>query len=266
MQLTVQLYKMQVIPDTPVKYYLRSHREEFFVNDWVGLSLEIGFKGEIHCLHCGRTIRKTYGQGYCYPCFLSIPETSECVLRPELCQAHLGISRNMEWSKEHCLQDHFVYLALTSAVKIGVTRSSQIPERWIDQGAWKAIRFAHTPNRYTAGLIEVALKNHLPDKTNWRHMLTDKKDDKQNLLEIKAFAFKWIPGELSHFFTYDDTITTIEYPVSSYPLSVHQLNLLNTPSFKGILVGIRGQYLLFKDGTLFNVRAHQGYVVGLTVG
>lgn len=266
MQLTVQLYKMQVIPDTPVKYYLRSHREEFFVNDWVGLPLEIGFKGEIHCLHCGRTIRKTYGQGYCYPCFLSIPETSECVLRPELCQAHLGISRNMEWSKEHCLQDHFVYLALTSAVKIGITRSSQIPERWIDQGAWKAIRFAHTPNRYTAGLIEVALKNHLPDKTNWRHMLTDKKDDKQNLLEIKASAFKWIPGDLSHFFTYDDTITTIEYPVSSYPLSVHQLNLLNIPSFKGILVGIRGQYLLFKDGTVFNVRAHQGYVVGLTVG
>jgi len=266
MQLTVQLHKMKAIHGTPVQYFLRSVGEEIPLNNWVGLPLEIVYSGEIHCIHCGRQVKKTYGQGYCYPCFLSVPETSECVLRPELCQAHLGISRDMEWSKDHCLQDHFVYLALTSAVKIGVTRSSQIPERWIDQGAWKAIRLARTPNRYTAGLMEVALKNHLPDKTNWRHMLTDKKATEIDLREIKTAALKWIPDDLVPFFYGDDTITTIDYPVSSYPSSVHQLNLPNTTVFKGILTGIRGQYLIFKDGTVFNVRAHQGYVVNLTVG
>lgn len=265
MEYTVQLLKMQVVYDSPVQYYLTGGTEPLLLNEWIGSVVKIAFTGDIHCIHCGRSVNKTFGQGYCYPCFISVPETSECVLRPELCQAHLGISRDMEWSKEHCLQDHFVYLALTSAVKIGVTRSSQIPERWIDQGAWKAIRFARTPNRHTAGLIEVAMKKYLPDKTNWRHMLTDRKSTDLDLREMKTSARQWLPEEFSDYVSDDDSISTFEYPVIAYPSSVHQLTLQNTHTYEGTLAGIRGQYLIFTDGTVFNVRAHQGFIITLTV-
>ena len=135
-------------------------------------------------------IKKTYMQGYCYPCFIESPKTSECILKPELCRAHEGEARDMEWAKEHCLQNQYVYLSLTSNLKVGVTRYTQIPTRWIDQGAHEALIFAKTPNRYTAGVIEKILSQHISDRTYWRRMLLgeypnlDLIDEKKKLSEI----------------------------------------------------------------------------------
>ena len=156
------------------------------MNDLLGKKISLTYQHEKHCIHCGRLIKKTYAQGYCYPCFIKLPETDVCIIHPEKCQAHLGISRDMEWSKMHCLQEHFVYLAVTSGLKVGVTRAAQIPSRWIDQGAVRAVRIATTPNRHLAGTIEVFLKKHLADKTNWRNMLTPEQYETIDLLAEKA--------------------------------------------------------------------------------
>ena len=142
----------------PIEYQIPIDNELIPISEYLGQIIHITFLDEIHCIECGREIKKTFAQGYCYPCFIQSPRTSECILKPELCRAHEGESRNMEWSKEHCLKEHFVYLSLTAGAKIGVTRATQIPTRWIDQGATKALILCTTPNRYLAGLIEVYLK------------------------------------------------------------------------------------------------------------
>ena len=38
-----------------------------------------------------------------------------------------------------------------------------------------------------------------------------------------------------------------------------------SPNFSGKLMGIKGQYLIFEDGTVFNVRTYEGYVVKIEV-
>ena len=141
-----------------VHYQLPINKELFNISDYINKQITINFSSEINCVRCGIKIKKTFAQGFCFPCFQNSPETSECILKPELCQAQNGIARDLEWAKQHCLKNHYVYLSLTSGIKVGVTRATQIPTRWIDQGAVKAIKFSKTPNRFTAGLIEVFLK------------------------------------------------------------------------------------------------------------
>ena len=162
---------MSTVLNESVKYILSLGDDKIIMNDLIGKIISFKWTGKIICISCGNNINKSFAQGFCYPCFLKVPQTSECILRPELCQAHEGITRDMDWARQHCLQDHFVYLAISSGLKVGVTRSEQIPTRWIDQGAWKAIRLSKTPNRYIAGLIEVALKAHVSDRTQWQRML-----------------------------------------------------------------------------------------------
>ncbi|MGC9471897.1 MAG: DUF2797 domain-containing protein [Bacteroidales bacterium] len=249
----------------PVKYRLPVGEWLLDVDEWPGREIELRYFGEIYCIRCGRKTKTSFAQGYCYPCFLSAPETDACVLKPELCRAHEGVSRDMEWSKEHCLIDHFVYLALTSGVKVGVTRHTQIPGRWIDQGAWKAIRLARTPDRHTAGLIEVELKRYFSDKTNWRDMLRDVRDKTVDLVREKDRAAQYLIPRYESFLVEDDRIEEILYPVNRYPEKVKSLNLDKTPLYRGVLEGIRGQYLIFADGTVFNVRKHGGYLVSLSL-
>ena len=255
------LLKMQTEFKDPVEYILTLGTEEIRLNELLGKPVVFEFGGTIHCIRCGRVIRKTFAQGYCYPCFTTAPETSECVLRPELCRAHEGISRDMKWSEEHCLQDHYVYLALSSGVKVGVTRSSQIPTRWIDQGAWKAIRLARTPNRYLAGRIEVALKTHMSDKTNWRHMLTNKLDENINLVSEKERVAGLLEPELAQYIIPDTEVTEIHYPVLQYPEKVKSTGFDWTGFLEGVLTGIKGQYLILGEGTVLNIRKHGGYLV-----
>jgi len=153
------------------------------MNELVGRKVQMNFNHQINCIVCGAKTPKSFSQGFCYKCFTTHPAADECIFNPEKCQAHNGISRNMEWSKDHCLKEHVVYLSITNDIKVGVTRMSQIPTRWIDQGAIQAIRLAQTPNRYIAGIIEVALKSYFADKTNWQRMLKNQIEPNIFLIE-----------------------------------------------------------------------------------
>ncbi|MBN1798103.1 MAG: DUF2797 domain-containing protein [Spirochaetales bacterium] len=246
-----------------VEYTLPIGEDGVAMNRLLGRQLEFRYLKKIYCIHCGALIKKSYAQGYCYPCFISLPETDACILRPELCRAHEGISRDLEWAKQNCLTDHYVYLAVTSGLKVGVTRESQIPTRWIDQGAEAALILARTPNRYLAGCIEVVLKEHFADKTNWRNMLTDNVDQTANLLTAKERAGRLLPDELKDYITDESRITTITYPVNSYPSKVKSISFDKTESFKATLTGIKGQYLLFDDDHVLNIRKHNGYLIDL---
>ena len=107
-----------------------------------------------------------------YDAFKSSPLAVESIIRPELSRIHEGVAlRDYDWEMAHHMQPHIVYLSKTAGIKVGVTRETQIPYRWIDQGAVEALILAKTPYRQAAGLIEVALKKHISDKTNWRKML-----------------------------------------------------------------------------------------------
>ncbi|SVC22864.1 uncharacterized protein METZ01_LOCUS275718, partial [marine metagenome] len=200
-----------------------------------------------------------------YPCFISSPETSECILKPELCQAHEGIARDMEWAENHCLQDHFVYLAISSGLKVGVTRSHQVPTRWIDQGASQAIRLAQTPNRYTAGRIEVTLKEYVSDRTHWQRMLKNQLIERVNLLDKKNEMLNLLDNEFRQYKSPENNITEIVYPVNEYPEKVKSLGFDKMDEITGRLWGIKGQYLIFDDGSVLNIRKHNGYNINLEV-
>ncbi|MFP4025921.1 MAG: DUF2797 domain-containing protein [Thiohalospira sp.] len=265
MKIQGALLKMKTELSDPVHYFLTLGNEVILMNDLLNKDITLRFLGEIHCIRCGRLTQKSFHQGYCYPCYRTAPETDDCILKPELCRAQEGISRDMEWSKKHCLQDHFVYLAVSSGLKVGATRNTQIPTRWIDQGASYAIKIAKTPNRYTAGLVEVDLKKHFADKTNWRNMLSNKIDLEIDLLKQKKQALQVIKKELQQYFIDDDEVTVIEYPILEFPEKVNSLNFDKEPELSGKLKGIKGQYLIFEGGLVFNVRRHNGYEVELQV-
>ena len=231
------------------------------MNKLIGKYILLKWEKQINCISCGRNTNKSFAQGFCYPCFINAPETSECIFRPQLCQAHEGIARDMEWAERHCLQDHFVYLAISSGVKVGVTRSEQIPTRWIDQGAWQAIKLAQTPNRYTAGLIEVTLKAHISDRTHWQRML---KNDiiEADLLQKKGELLETLPEDLRQYvISEDEDVTTIHFPMNDYPQKIKSIGFDKTPEIEGVLKGIKGQYLYFEEGRVLNIRKHTGYII-----
>src|SRR5690606_25931370 len=216
------------------------------------------------CLGCGLD-KKIFRQGFCYDCFYSNPKAGDWIMHPELSKAHLGIQdRDLEFEKQIQLQPHIVYLANSSDVKVGVTRKSQVPTRWIDQGAHEAIEIVEVPNRYLAGITEVALKQHISDKTNWRKMLQNEVQD-VNLVEIREALKPYIPEETQPYFLAERQELEIDFPVNRYPKSPKSLNLDKTPEYQGILTGIKGQYLIFEDDTVFNVRSYEGYVVNLNI-
>lgn len=257
------LIKMQSQPGDVVQYTLPLGDELINMNELVGKEISLEYKNQINCIKCGRVTKTSFAQGYCYPCFISAPETEECVLKPELCRAHEGIARDMSFAEEHCLIDHYVYLALSSGVKVGVTRYHQVPYRWIDQGAWKAIKLAITPNRYIAGTIEVALKAHFTDKTNWRHMLTNKLATDIDLVQYKDRAIELLHTDFQHYATDVDEIFEINYPVIKYPEKVKSISFEKVPKIEDVLTGIKGQYLIFDSGAVLNIRKHNGYLVEL---
>ena len=230
-------------------------------NDWVDKTIQLSFLHEIRCVSCGTKIKKTYNDGYCYPCFESSPENAPCVIRPELCRAHLGEGRDAEWEEKNHNISHAVYLAQTDVVKVGVTRQSNLVNRWIDQGAQKAIILAETPNRYEAGRIEVAMKDFFTDRTNWRKMLSNFSDENIDLVDEKWRIEDMMPQDLSVFFSENDEVTEMHYPVVHYPIKVQSLQLEKAPLITKKLAGIRGQYFIFDDGSVLNIRKHSGYKV-----
>ena len=255
------LLKMDTVPDSPVRYFLHTDCGEINMNEQLGKKISLSYLHKINCIKCGRLTKTSFAQGYCYPCFISAPETEECVLRPELCQAHEGVARDMGYAEGHCLIDHFVYLAVSGGLKVGVTRFTQIPQRWIDQGAKQAVIIARTPNRYLAGTIEVALKSILSDKTNWRDMLTNKESGISDLQAEKNKAIKYLHPDFQKYSTKESQVTDINYPVLQFPKKVKSLSLDKTAYFEDVLIGIKGQYLMFETGNVINIRKHGGYLV-----
>ena len=254
--------KLNDFKSTPfVEYFLPVGEELVNLNGLINNFICFTFLKEINCMSCNRKISKSFAQGFCYPCFINSPETSECILKPELCQAHEGISRDHDWAEKHCLQPHYVYLALSSTIKVGVTRSTQIPTRWMDQGATKAIKFCETPNRYIAGLIEVEIKQYISDRTSWQKMLKNIVDSEKNLLDSKNDLINNLPIELKKYKSLDDRITDIVYPVEEYPKKVKSIGFDKNDEIHGRLIGIKGQYLIFDDGKVLNIRKHNGYKI-----
>lgn len=256
--------KLQVENDKEVQYYLNMEDEKLHLNPLVGKIVGFQFLNQISCLHCGSTIKKSYGQGYCFPCFRSIPQTEECVLRPEMCRAHEGVARDIEFAKTHCLIDHYVYLANTGGLKVGVTRHHQVPVRWIDQGASEAVILAKTPNRYLAGTLEVALKSLMPDKTNWRKMLSAEASP-MDLSAEKDKVAELLPFDMQQYLEFEDNLIRITYPVRQYPVKIKTISFDKVPEVKGVLAGIKGQYLIFDDGRVLNIRKHSGYKISVNL-
>ncbi len=257
------LSKMQTEFGNPIQYYLVFENSFLNLNQLLGKPMEIEFQG-YQCLNCGKA-KKIFRQGFCYDCFMSSPAVGDWIMKPELSTAHLDIEdRDLEYEKRVQLQPHVVYLALSSEVKVGVTRKTQVPTRWIDQGAVQAIPIVEVPNRYLAGITEVALKNHFADKTNWQKMLKNEVPN-MDLISERNKVFDWLPTEVKDYFPKEEKIIQLDFPVLQYPKKVTSLNLDKTPNFSGTLTGIKGQYLLFEDGTVFNVRTYEGYVVKMSL-
>lgn len=257
------LTKMATELSNPIQYYLVFENDFLSMNQLLNKTISIQFVG-YQCLNCG--LNKTiYRQGFCKSCFFDIPQAADWIMRPELSTAHLDQEdRDLEYEKRVQLTPHVVYLANSSNVKVGVTRKTQIPTRWIDQGAHEAIEIVEVPNRYLAGITEVALKDHVADKTNWRTMLKNDIAD-ENLVEWREKLKQYIPDEAKQYYIESNTETIIEFPVLQYPEKPTSLNLEKTPTFTGVLKGIKGQYLIFEDQTVFNVRGSEGYVVGIDI-
>ena len=232
------------------------------LNHLINKKISIQYLNQINCIACGKKTNKSFGQGFCYPCFTQAPEASECVLQPDKCQAHLGISRDQEWAQNHCLTPHVVYLAISSNLKVGITRKTQIPTRWIDQGATAAIVLAETPNRHIAGIIEKFLMQYYADKTSWQGMLKGKSEE-IDLLSEKEKALAYLPAELKQYGITDNPITQICFPVTEFPEKVKSLTFDKTDKVEGILTGIKGQYLMLDYSNVLNIRRHNGYMIEL---
>jgi Protein of unknown function (DUF2797) len=264
MQYEGVLTKMQTEIGNPIQYYLVFETSFLNVNQLLGKNLEITFQG-YQCLNCGKK-KKIFRQGFCYDCFMSSASAGDWIMKPELSTAHLDIQdRDLEYEKKMQLQPHIVYLALSSEIKVGVTRKTQVPTRWIDQGAVQAITVVEVPNRFLAGITEVALKSHYADKTNWQKMLKNEVPE-ADLIKERASLKYLIPKEVQEYFHPEkEDLYDLHFPVLKYPKKVISLNLDKSLNFSGKLSGIKGQYLIFGDGTVFNIRTFEGYVVRIQV-
>ncbi|MGB0891089.1 MAG: DUF2797 domain-containing protein [Flavobacteriaceae bacterium] len=257
------LKKMQTENSEEIQYYLDMKSDFLNMNQLLDKTIEISFV-TYECLNCHRE-RQIYRQGFCKSCFFESAAVGDWIMRPELSKAHLDIEdRDLEYEKRVQLQPHIVYLANSSNVKVGVTRKQQVPTRWIDQGAHEAIEIVEVPNRYLAGITEVALKEHVADKTNWRKMLKNDIED-ESLVDWRNKLKNYIPEEAAAYFIENNAETQLNFPVHKYPEKPKSLNLIKTPNYSGKLVGIKGQYLIFEDETVFNVRANEGLVVKITI-
>ncbi|WP_207061961.1 DUF2797 domain-containing protein [Motiliproteus sp. SC1-56] len=266
------LRKMQVTLEGPVSYRLCLDDRTVPLNPLLNEPVRLEYLGEIHCLHCGRLSKKSFSQGYCYPCFKKLPQCDSCIVSPEKCHYHLGTCRDSAWGERHCLQDHIVYLANSSGLKVGITRASQVPTRWIDQGAVQALPILRVASRLQSGRVETLFKEHVADRTNWRAMLKgqvaplDLAAARDQLFETareglnalqEAFGLQAIQPLA------DAATVDIDYPVLQYPDKVTSFNLDKTPVVEGRLLGIKGQYLILDTGVI-NIRKFSAYRVAFS--
>ncbi|WAC03672.1 DUF2797 domain-containing protein [Lacinutrix neustonica] len=257
------LTKMTTEFSQPIQYYLVFENDFIHMNQLLNKTLRFQFVKH-QCLNC-KLDKPIYRQGFCKSCFFDIPQAADWIMKPELSTAHLDKEdRDLDYEKKVQLQPHIVYLANSSNVKVGVTRKSQVPTRWIDQGAHEAIEIVEVPNRYLAGITEVALKAHVADKTNWRKMLKNDVEE-ENLVAWRNTLKQYIPQEAQQYFIENNSETTIEFPVLQYPEKPKSLNFEKVGVYEGVLKGIKGQYLIFEDNTVCNIRGNEGSVVSIDI-
>lgn len=244
-------------------YYFQIGDKSLCINDLIGEKISLEFNHQIICSNCGKTIKKSYSQGYCYPCSQELARCDLCIMKPETCHHHLGTCREPQWGLDNCFTPHIIYLANSSGTKVGITRKTNIPSRWIDQGAISALPILEVDTRLKSGKIEVALKEYVNDKTNWRKMIKNevvyidlKKVRDEVLPKIKALSTELNAKELN------DDIIDINYPVLEYPTIINSLNLDKTPVVSGVLLGIKGQYLILDSGVI-NIRKYGSYNISL---
>jgi len=269
---TGRLRKMPAEAGNPVAYELKVGDTAVPLNELIGRTLRLDFEGVIRCINCDRTTKKSFSQGFCYPCFRKLAACDSCIMSPEKCHFHLGTCREPEWGERNCMVEHVVYLANSSGLKVGITRGSQVPTRWIDQGAVDAIPMLRVSSRYLSGLVEVVCKQHVADRTNWRAMLKgdvpelDLQDERRKLLSLideDLAQLKQQHGE-SSIQVVDEAALSLGYPVQVWPAKVKTHNLDKIPEVEGLLEGIKGQYLMLDTGVL-NIRKFTGYEVRFRV-
>ena len=259
MLLTGILRKMDAANADPVRYALPVGNQTLDLNPGLGNRFSLRFTGRIFCLQCGTRIKTSYSQGYCFTCSQTLASCDLCIVRPHTCHHHLGTCREPAWAEEHCFIPHTVYLANSSGLKVGITRARHMHTRWMDQGAVEALPIASVRNRRDSGLIEYALSRHLPDRTNWRNMLSGIEIPVDLRLEREKTFGLWqgaFPGEKLEA----AEPLRFRYPVLRYPVKVQSLNPEKQPDLSGTLLGIKGQYLIL-DGGVLNIRKHGGYEV-----
>lgn len=253
---------------SPVGYRLELGGQQVNLNEWLGKEVRIENLQQIECIHCGRVTRKSFNQGYCYPCFSSLAQCDLCIMSPERCHFHLGTCRQPDWGMSNCMRPHIIYLSNTSGVKVGITRETQLPTRWIDQGAIQAMPILRVAKRYHAGLIEQAFKQYVSDRTNWRNML---KNEVEAIDLYQVFATYWpqvkaqLPPDLiaeTEEIANPENIMNLDYPAISYPTKVTSFNLDKQALVEGVLDAIKGQYLILNNGVI-NIRKYGGYLVSL---
>ena len=253
------LKKMKTENSSQIQYYLDMNSDFLNMNQLLDKEIVISFV-TYECLNC-HLEKKVFRQGYCKNCFFEQPQAGDWIIKPELSKAHLNIEdRDLDYEKSVQLQPHIVYLANTGQIKVGVTRKTQVPFRWIDQGAHQAVELVEVPNRYLAGITEVAIKEFISDKTNWRKMLTNESNE-LDLISCKEDIKKHIPNEALEYYIQSNSQTDINFPVKEYPIKPITQKLIKTQEIKGTLKGIKGQYLIFEENKVFNVRSHEGFVV-----
>ncbi len=267
------LDKMQITPAAPAQYALPLNEKLLPLNEYIGQTIRLRHTGVILCTHCGRKTKKSFNQGYCYPCFQSLAQCDSCIVSPEKCHLHLGTCREPDWAATHCQTDHIVYLANSTGIKVGITRASQMPTRWLDQGAVQALPIARVANRYASGLFEVICKQFVADKTDWRGLLRsntqpiDLYSEREKLLRavkgdiallqqrLGVTAVTVLPDEVEQCFS---------YPIQRYAEKVSTHNFDKTPTVEGELLGMKGQYLMLSTGAL-NIRKFTAYEVEFSV-
>ncbi len=271
-QITGTLAKMRSsLSEGTVQYRLPVGDEEINLNPLIGKTLTLTHTGNIFCCSCGKKTQKSYSQGHCFVCMKKLASCDMCIMKPETCHFAEGTCREPQWGEENCFVDHYVYLSNTSSMKVGITRHTQIPTRWIDQGATQGLPIAKVKNRLISGLVEIELAKLIADKTNWRTLLKGNGDP----LPLKEAALELLPQvetaiakiQAEHgddsVKLLDEHILDIAFPVNEFPTKIVSHNFDKNPEVTGVLNGIKGQYLLFDTGVI-NIRKFGSYEVTVT--
>ncbi|WGW01614.1 DUF2797 domain-containing protein [Vibrio sp. YMD68] len=269
---TGTLKKMSASLMEQVSYQLPLGDHLVDLNPYIGKTITLTHTGNIFCSSCGKKTKKSYSQGHCFVCMKKLASCDMCIMKPETCHYEQGTCREPQWGEENCMVDHFVYLSNTSSIKVGITRHSQIPTRWIDQGATQGLPIFKVKTRHISGLIEIELAKHIGDKTNWRTLLKQDGDDlplEQHFQELLPLVQSKI-DEIKQQYGDDSIevlngeITSLSYPVLEHPVKITSHNFDKNPEVTGVLKGIKGQYLIFDTGVI-NIRKFTSYEVELGI-